>query len=167
MGTIGRWPIRGRARKSSPECDMQCTLSQWLKNHTGRYTSQVPILGIFWDMQPGTVVCMLLCTKCRLFAHPPPVLFRPRVFPHALGCGARRGPACTLGANFGPRPGSVARALGVQSRDFWQLVAGLLSDQRELTTRPLKTPKISSFFPFFFSPLLPAAFLGTTAAVKG
>ena len=32
---------------------------------------------------------------------------------------------------FGPRPGSVARALGVQSRTTWQLIAGSLSAQPE------------------------------------
>ena len=28
-------------------------------------------------------------------------MFRPRVFSRALGVGARRGPACTLGASLG------------------------------------------------------------------
>ena len=41
-------------------------------------------------------------------------LFRPLVFSRALGGGACRGPACTPRCKFGSRPGSVARALGVQ-----------------------------------------------------
>ena len=45
----------------------------------------------------------------------------------ALGCGARRGPACTLQSKIGPRPGSVARALGVQSCASWLCFTGLLS----------------------------------------
>ena len=44
------------------------------------------------------------------------LLRRPLVVSRALGCGARRGPAGTLRRTFGPRPGSVARALGVPSR---------------------------------------------------
>ena len=37
----------------------------------------------------------------------------------ALGCGARRGPACTPRRKFGSRAGSVARSLGVlQSRNL-------------------------------------------------
>ena len=42
------------------------------------------------------------------------IVFRPRAFPRALGCLARRGAACTLRSKFGPRPGSVARTLCVQ-----------------------------------------------------
>ena len=70
-------------------------------------------------------------------------LLRPRVFSRALDCGARRGPACTR-RKFMSRPGSVARALGVQSRETWQVIAGLVSDQLE-PTRPMQTPKM--FFP--------------------
>ena len=38
--------------------------------------------------------------QMHFFIHGPPFLFRPRVFPRALSCGARRGAACTLGACF-------------------------------------------------------------------
>ena len=37
------------------------------------------------------------------------------------------GPPVHHGASFGPRAGSVARALGVQSREIRQVIAGLLS----------------------------------------
>ena len=67
-------------------------------------------------------------------------LFRPRVFSRALGCGARRGPACVQWCKCGFRPGSVARALGVQSREIWQVIAGLRSDQLE-PTRSMQPPK--------------------------
>ena len=52
---------------------------------------------------------------------------RPWVFSRALGCEARRGPACTPRRKFGSRASSAARALGVQSREIWQVIAGLLS----------------------------------------
>ena len=51
----------------------------------------------------------------------------PRVFSRALGCGTRGGAACTHGAKFGPRPCSLARALGVQSRSSRQVITGLHS----------------------------------------
>lgn len=39
---------------------------------------------------------------------------------------AQRGTACTLRCKFGPRPGSVVRALRVQSRASWIFLTGLL-----------------------------------------
>ena len=47
----------------------------------------------------------------------------PRVFSRALGCAAHRGPACTPRRECGSRLGSVACALGVQSRVIWQVIA--------------------------------------------
>ena len=58
-------------------------------------------------------------------------LFRPRVFSRALGCGARRRPACTPRCKCGSRSGSVARALGVRSREIWRVPRGSLSAQPE------------------------------------
>ena len=46
-------------------------------------------------------------------------------FSRALGCGARRAPACTPRCKCGSRPGSMARALGVQSREIWQVTTGI------------------------------------------
>ena len=63
----------------------------------------------------------------------------------ALGCGARRGPACTLQSKIGPRPGSVARALGVQSRSELPLCARSLSAEPE-PTRHIETPKLQFVF---------------------
>ena len=51
----------------------------------------------------------------------------PRVFSRALGCGARKGPASTPRRKCGSRPGSLARALGSQSCEIWQVSTGLLS----------------------------------------
>ena len=67
--------------------------------------------------------------------------FRPQPFPRALDWGTRRGPACAPQRKCGSRPGSVARAVGVHSREIWQVIAGLLSDQLE-PTRPMQTPKM-------------------------
>ena len=77
-----------------------------------------------------TILDMLhifICMECTFFAHSHALLFRSRVFSRALGCGARRGPACTHGASFGPWPCSVARALGVQSHSSWQVITGMHS----------------------------------------
>ena len=57
------------------------------------------------------------------------------------------------GHTCGSRPGSVERALGVQSNEIWQAIAGLLSGQLA-PTRPMQTPKTLYFFSFTFSPLL-------------
>ena len=88
------------------------------------------------------MILYLVCvrTKCTFFAEYKSFLFRPWVFSRDLGCGARRGAACTPQRKFGSRPGFVARALGVQSREIWQVIAGSLSDQLE-PTRPMENPK--------------------------
>ena len=82
-------------------------------------------------------------------------LGRPRVFSRALSCGALRGAACTPRCKCRSRPGSVALALGVQSREIWQVIAGLLSDQLE-STRPMQAPKCPLYISFFH--LSPASF---------
>ena len=63
-------------------------------------------------------ICTLLSAACRFFSR-------------ALGCGARRGPACAPRRKFGSRLGSVARALGVPSREILQAITGLLSAELE------------------------------------
>ena len=65
------------------------------------------------------------CTFACLFG-------RLRVFFRALGCEARKGAACTPRHKCGSRPGSVARALGVQSRAIWQVTTGSLSTSPSL-----------------------------------
>ena len=77
---------------------------------------------------------------------------RPRVFSGALGRGARRGPVCTR-CKCGSWPGSMARALGVQSCEIWQITTGSLSDQLLMEpTGPMQTPK--TYCSFFTSLLL-------------
>ena len=64
---------------------------------------------------------------------------RQRVFSGTLGCcGERRGGACTLQRKLGPRLGSVARALGVQSRGELTLFAGPFRAEPE-PSRALET----------------------------
>ena len=63
-----------------------------------------------------------LCTNAFLKKHLHALLRRPWVFSRTLGCGARTGPACTPRRKFGSRESSVARALGVQSREIWQVI---------------------------------------------
>ena len=43
-----------------------------------------------------------LCTKCTFFARLHALLGRPRVVSRAVGCGTRKGAACTPGASLGP-----------------------------------------------------------------
>ena len=45
---------------------------------------------------------------------------------------------------YGSRSGSVARALGAQSREIWQGTTGSVSDQLE-PTGPIQTPTTSCF----------------------
>ena len=83
---------------------------------------------------------VLYYVKLTFFPEYKTFLFRPRVFCRALGCGERRGPDCTPRCKCGSRPGSVARVLGVQSREIWQVTTASLSDQLE-PFRPVQTPK--------------------------
>ena len=81
------------------------------------------------------------------FAHCPAFHFWPRVFSRALGCGERRGAACTQRHKCGSRPGSVARAPGVQSRASWQVIMGSLSAEPEpsMTMEPHTTKMKNRF----------------------
>ena len=69
-------------------------------------------------------------------------LRRPWVFSRALGCGARRGVACTPRRKFGSRAGSMARVLGVRSREIWKVITALLSAELE-PSKTLKSPNVS------------------------
>ena len=60
---------------------------------------------------------VLLCINVFFFVHRHFFLFRPRVFSRALGFVARRKPAGTPGRICGLWPTSVARDLGVESRN--------------------------------------------------
>ena len=67
-----------------------------------------------------------------------------RVVSRALGCGARRGGACTPRRKCGSWPGSVARALGIQIRAIWQGIKESLSTPPSLVG--LWKPHNISFF---------------------
>ena len=95
----------------------------------------------FWD------ICALFFGVLFL-GHLCAFLGRPWVFSRALGCGARRGPACTPRRKFGSRAGSVARAPGVQSQDIWQVIAALLSLELE-PSKTMENPLVSFFFFFW------------------
>ena len=69
--------------------------------------------------------------QCVFFGHLHTFLRRPWVLSRALGCGARRGPACRQRRNFAFRACPVARAPGVQSCEIWQVITGLLSAELE------------------------------------
>ena len=65
------------------------------------------------------------------FGHLPAFLRRRRSFLALSAAGHAGGAACILRCKCRCRPGSVARALGVQSHEI--VIAGLLSDQLEPT----------------------------------
>ena len=71
-------------------------------------------------------------------------LRRPWVFSRANGCGARKGPTCTPRRKFGSREGSVARALGVLSREVWQVITGLPSGELD-PSKTIENPHVSCF----------------------
>ena len=54
--------------------------------------------------------------------------------------GTQQGALVYTRRTFGPRPGSVARVLGVQSRAIWQVFTGSLSDPPS-QARSWKPPK--------------------------
>ena len=88
------------------------------------------------------------------FSQRHPCLFQPRIFSLVLGCAACRGGACTLRSKIGPRPGSVARALGVQrSQVAWSwLCARDCFPPSQSQAGPWK-PQMSVFlFSFVFIP---------------
>ena len=76
----------------------------------------------------GMYYCMY---NCVFVLHWHAFLRRPWVFPRALGGGARQGAACTPRPKFGPPGDSVARALGVLSREIWLVITGVLSAELE------------------------------------
>ena len=70
------------------------------------------ILGVLLIALPGMIYdkictnkvsCACVCMKCKFFAEYKTFALRPRVFSRALGCGARRGPACTPPLKCGSR----------------------------------------------------------------
>ena len=78
------------------------------------------------------------------FGHLHAFLERPWVFSRALGCGARRGLACKQRHKFWSRAGSAARALGVQSREIWRVITGLLSAELD-PSKTIETPHVSHY----------------------
>ena len=60
--------------------------------------------------------------------------------------GTQGGRAGTPRRKFGSRAGSVARALGVQIREIWQVITGLLSAELE-PSKTTENPHVSCFAP--------------------
>ena len=79
------------------------------------------------------------------------LIFRPRVFSRALGRGAHRTPACTPRCKCGTRPGSVARALGLQMSRNLASNHGIAFRQARAPPGPCQ-PQKCHVFSFFFSP---------------
>ena len=90
---------------------------------------------------------------CFLSRHLHAFLRRPCGFSRALGCGARGGPACTPRRKFGSRVDSVARALGVQSREIRQVITGSLSAKLG-PSKTTENPHVRCFAPLLLSSLL-------------
>ena len=85
-----------------------------------------------------TFICAkVVCTFARFSR-------RPWVFSRALGCKGRRGFACTLRRKFGSRAGSVARVMGIQSREICNVTTRSLSEELD-PSKTMKNPHISHF----------------------
>ena len=82
------------------------------------------IVLVYYSLQHVFIPLQYLSMCVCFFLHLRAFLWRPWVVCRALGCGARRGPTCTPRRKFGSRAGSVARALGVQRREIWQVSRG-------------------------------------------
>ena len=84
--------------------------------------------------------CVFLFWTFALFSTAPAGLFsRSRLR-------GTQGPACTPRRKFGSRAGSVARALGVQSREIWQVITGSLSAELE-PSKATENPHVRRFAP--------------------
>ena len=103
----------------------------------------------FWVMGWTRTAFHLYVPNALFVARSPPFLFRPRVFPRAVGCGARRGRACTLGVSFGP--GRAPCALGVPSKSIDLASDHGIAFLPAEPSKAMETPQ-TSFFLFF--PLL-------------
>ena len=125
----GRWPNAGT---SLVACNQnQVTLVSVLCQGCPAEESQAASVSI------GQNVCIR--TKCTFFAHGHAFVLRPPDFPsRSRPRGTQAGRVCTR-RKFGPRPGSVARALGVQSRANAQVITGWVSAEVE-PCRTMETP---------------------------
>ena len=83
-------------------------------------------------------VCVFLLLHAKARFSPAPV-----VFSLVLGRGARRWPTCTPRRKFGSRAGSVARALGIQSRQIRQVITGLSAELE--SSKIMEIPHVSCF----------------------
>ena len=83
--------------------------------------------------------------QCDIFWHLHAFIRRPWIFSYALGCGVGRGAARTPRRKTGLRAGSVTRALGVQSREIWKVITGLISAVLE-PSKTMENPHVSFFF---------------------
>ena len=93
---------------------------------------------------------VLLRTKFAFLALRYFFLFRLEVFSRSLSRGARRVPACTPQRKCEPQPRSVGRAMGLRSREFWQITKGRRSDLTRLDTAsrlPCTTCRTTVFSP--------------------
>ena len=81
------------------------------------------------------------------FAEYKTFIFRSRVFSRTLGPGERRGSTCTPRHKRESPPGSVARALGVQSREIWQKAITESTSAELEPTKTMENQHISRFAP--------------------
>ena len=121
------------------------------RSKSGRLTMMLPLFNLRHPRKFKTTTsrrgALCVCMKCAFLHIGQLFLLRPWAVSRSLGCGSRRGPACTPRRKCVSRLGYVARALGAQSRTIWQVVAGSLPADLE-PTRPIETPR-TFFFPHF------------------
>ena len=103
------------------------------RSKSGRLTMMLPLFNLRHPRKFKTTTsrrgALCVCMKCAFLHIGQLFLLLPWAVTRSLGCGSRRGPACTPRRKYGSRPGTVAHALGVQSRAIWQAMTGSLSGQ--------------------------------------
>ena len=136
------WPIQQSPchllAKKNPMKERYLQISLQLATPPGFQVTHIP---------KGNLVS--LCTKLTFPETFRDFLLRSRVLSCGFGSGVRRGLTCTSRRKCGFRQGSVARALGVQSRKIWQVIAGGPSAELE-PSKPMGNPSCRvSYFLFF------------------
>ena len=87
--------------------------------------------------QDFTSTCIILCGTFASFSPAPAGLSG------GLGCGERRGTACTPRRKLGSRADSVALSLGIQSREIRQVITGSLS-AKLAPSKTMENPHVSA-----------------------
>ena len=98
------------------------------------------------------MICLIrACTKCTFCEYRQPLLFRPRVFSRALGCGHEGGPRVHYGASVAPRRVPWRALWAFKVAASWLFLRDRFPPS-QTQAGPWKPPNLSHFH--FFTSLL-------------